>query len=523
MPEVKKTRRLIVYLGMLIFLFLSCNSYQKNHSHALTPDANITKGKELAATYCQSCHKLPDPSWLDSKSWVNGVLPSMGPRLGIFSYAYIQYPSSLHDRDLDSNFYPKEPLLDIEQWQYIRDYYGALSPDSLPAPVRKHEVKANTTIFNAEAPPANQKTPTTGFVKIDTTVIPHQLWIGDVLYSNIYRYTRKLSILDSIHQNSPVVDMQILPGSYITCNIGNINPNNAKLGSINRLQQGKKLEADSSFLLAKLGRPVQLCAADLNGDHQTDYLVCEFGNLTGALSWYEYTGTHTYNRHVLRNFPGAIKAYIYDFNHDGLMDIVALFAQGQEGIFMFTNKGNGQFSQEQLLSFPSVYGSSFFEMDDFNKDGHPDILYTCGDNADNSPVLKPYHGVYVFLNDGTNHFSQKYFFPMFGCYKAIARDFDGDGDLDIAAISFFADYAHHPEQSFIYLQNNGLLDFFPFTVPGTQVGRWLTMDAGDLDGDGKPDLVLGNLSVAPLAATVLNHWKEGPPFLFLKNISGKNQ
>jgi tetratricopeptide (TPR) repeat protein len=52
--------------------------------------------------------------------------------------------------------------------------------------------------------------------------------------------------------------------------------------------------------------------------------------------------------------------------------------------------------------------------DDFNNDGYKDILYTCGDNADySSNVLKSYHGVYIFLNDGHNNFSQKYFFFFF--------------------------------------------------------------------------------------------------------------
>jgi hypothetical protein len=198
-----------------------------------------------------------------------------------------------------------------------------------------------------------------------------------------------------------------------------------------------------------------------------------------------------------------------------------LFAQGDEGIFLFTNKGHGKFEQEEVLRFQPIFGSSYFELADFNKDGYPDILYTCGDNADYSPALKPYHGVYIFLNDGNNHFKQEYFFPMYGCFKAIARDFDGDGDLDIAAISFFADYTNHPEESFIYLENKGGLDFQPYSIPNTSSGRWLTMDAGDLDGDGKIDLILGNFAIAPTSIKAAINWKEGPAFLVLKNIIKK--
>ena len=110
---------------------------------------------------------------------------------------------------------------------------------------------------------------------------------------------------------------------------------------------------------------------------------------------------------------------------------------------------------------------------------------------------------------------------MHGCFKAMAADFDGDGDLDIAAISFFADYEHHPDQGFIYLQNEGDFHFKPFTIAGTEKGRWLTMDTGDLDGDGKTDIVLGNFSIAPSRGKSKFDWKLGPPFLFLKNITGK--
>jgi len=126
--------------------------------------------------------------------------------------------------------------------------------------------------------------------------------------------------------------------------------------------------------------------------------------------------------------------------------------------------------------------------------------------------------VYIFLNDGKNNFKQKYFYPINGCYKAVARDFDGDGDLDIATISFFADYAHKPQESFVYLQNQGDYHFNPYSFNAATTGRWLTMDAADFDGDGKIDLVLGNFSVVPMMIKTQVDWTKQPPFLVLKNI-----
>jgi hypothetical protein len=43
------------------------------------------------------------------------------------------------------------------------------------------------------------------------------------------------------------------------------------------------------------------------------------------------------------------------------------------------------------------------------------------------------------------------------------------------------------------------------------------MDAGDLDGDGKTDIVLGNFSFyAPVSKAGVD-FKKGPPFLLLRN------
>lgn len=510
-------------LSGTLILILSCNNFKKNHSHQSVPDSNIAKGKALAITYCQSCHMLPDPSLLDAKNWETGVLPGMGPRLGIFYYGLKEYPSSRYDMNLDKDFYPSQPVLKLKEWQYIIDYYTSVSPDSLPVQQRKYAVKNGASLFTVEMPQFKKPLPTTCLVKIDTSIYPHQLIMVDMMSKNVFRFDHHLVLVDSCKSKSPVVDIEIHQRDIITCNIGVMNPNNGKYGSAERIiiDEKGRMRADSSRMFDKLARPVQISSTDFNGDGKTDYLVCEFGNLTGALSWMENLGADRYERHVLRAVPGPIKAYIRDVNHDGLPDIWVLFAQGEEGVFLFTNKGNGKFEQEEVLRFPPIYGSSYFELADFNKDGHPDILYTCGDNADYSPVLKPYHGVYIFLNDGSNHFEQEYFFPMHGCFKAIARDFDGDGDLDIAAIAFFADYAHHPEESFIYLENKGKLDFHPYSVPGTTSGRWLTMDAGDVDIDGKADLILGNFSIAPASIKSAASWKDGPPFIILRNIIKK--
>ena len=130
MSTLLKKSTAIILLPIAIF---SCKSYHRNKTFKDVPLASIKKGEALAEKYCQSCHALPDPSLLDAKTWKEGALPYMGPNLGLFEFGFDRYPSMKGDRFLDKNYYPSQPLVQLEEWQSIMDYYSATSPDSLPA------------------------------------------------------------------------------------------------------------------------------------------------------------------------------------------------------------------------------------------------------------------------------------------------------------------------------------------------------------------------------------------------------
>lgn len=503
----------------LVILGLSCNGtkvYKKNQSHQAVSDVSIAEGERLASVYCQSCHMLPDPSLLNAASWEKGVLPEMGPRLGIFEHGYVKYPNNASDPNIGRGFYPAQPMVTEEEWQHLIDYYTAVSPDTLGVQQRVEPIRMDSTLFRVSLPQKGYFMPLTCMVRIDTGA--HQLLVSDIARRALYTYDLGLHERDSVFVPGALVDAIFQPPYMIGCNIGAFLPNNGRAGSalLYRRNSAGAWQADAAPLFKGLERPVELAAGDLNGDGRTDYVVCSFGYLIGQLSWMENKGNNQFEEHVLRAVPGAIQAHIQDYNKDGKPDLWVEFAQGDEGIFLFTNKGNGKFEEERVLRFPPCYGSTYFELDDFNKDGHPDILYTCGDNGDYSTVLKPYHGVYIFLNDGQNHFTQKYFFPMNGCYRAMARDFDGDGNLDIAAISFFPDCQKQPEEGFVYLHGKGSLDFTPYSTPAAEAGRWMSMDVGDLDGDGGTEIVLGNCSAGPSFMKGKTDFKKGPAFMVLR-------
>jgi hypothetical protein len=145
---------------------------------------------------------------------------------------------------------------------------------------------------------------------------------------------------------------------------------------------------------------------------------------------------------------------------------------------------------------------------------------TNGDNWDLSPIRKNYHGVRIFTNDGKNHFNQTYFFPIYGASKAIASDFDQDGDVDIAAISFYDD-PEHPEDGFVYLENKGNMNFQPLVSTETGNGKWLTMEVCDFDKDGDQDIILGSYFHKALDVTsiVMKSGTSLPQILILKNTT----
>jgi hypothetical protein len=273
-----------------------------------------------------------------------------------------------------------------------------------------------------------------------------------------------------------------------------------------------------STIIDSLKRPVHFEINDLNNDGLDDFVVCAFGNYSGTLVAFRNLGDGKYERLVIQNLPGARKVIIRDFDGNGLNDILALMTQGDERIILVLNQGDFNFRESTLLRFPPVYGSSYFDVADFNNDGKFDLLYTNGDNADYSMVLKPYHGVRIFLNNGNNSFNESWFFNMHGASQAAARDFDGDGDLDIAAISFFPDFEKHPEQGFIYFENKEG-QFVPQVSEFGAKGRWLTMEASDIDQDGDCDLMLGALDFdSGVPKRLMDQWrKERTSILVLRN------
>jgi len=404
---------------------------------------------------------------------------------------------------------PGQAMVTDEQWAAIQRYYQTHAPARLLQLADSGRVDQTLTGFSAERYRFGVF-PLNTFTSFDSAT--RSFLVGSRL-SKLYQLNAQFIPTDSFALSSPPAMILRNADKTLTMLLmGIMDPNDQAVG---KLVQFNMESGETATLIDSLKRPVDFTRTDLDGDGLEDYIICAFGNYTGNLLAFRNRANGTFERRSLVSLPGARRVIVRDFDNNGLPDIIALMSQGDERLILLMNHGKFEFRERILITFPPVYGSSHFDLADFNGDGKVDILYTNGDNADYSMILKPYHGVRIFLNNGKNEFSESWFYNMHGASEAVAEDFDGDGDVDIAAVSFFPPFDQHPELGFIYFENKGNA-FEPHTTPLAREGRWLRINADDVDGDGDKDILLTALDFNKgIPEDLLQSWKSKPVSLML--------
>ncbi len=506
----------IIYTFSFLFLItlaIACSNQNKETK-------TTQEGEKLAAVYCQSCHLLPNPNLLTKNLWQNHVLPKMGHFMGIYQNDTMR--NSLIENNeggrkvVVASVFPEKPMLTNEEWLAIQAYYIENAPDSFNIPLKK--INAQTSLFTAIIPPNKFSPPSTTLLKFNAE---GGLYFGDANTMQFLKLKKDFSIqLGAEIEQGAVCVNENESNLWVTV-MGSFSPTDNPLGLLVKLPKNGKTGA--KIEIENLQRPVHTSMYDMNADGMNDFVISEFGKFTGALSLFTQQKNGTFTKQILWAKPGATKTQIIDMNNDGKPDIVALFAQADEGIDVYYNLGNNKYERKRLISFPPSYGSTNFSLIDLNNDKHLDIVYTCGDNADFSMILRPYHGIYYYLNNGKEEFKQSFFYPLNGAYNAKIADYDKDGDLDIAAISFFPDWVNSPNESFVYLNNKGNNEFEASSFAEVNKGRWILLDEADYDGDGDLDLALGSLvmEVVPNIGIEKQWIKDGIPFVILQNNLNK--
>jgi hypothetical protein len=161
----------ILLLNVVLFLFLSCSEKKEldKPRHLTIPVSNLS-GNELANKHCGSCHLFVNPDLLPKSSWKSDVLPEMGHRMGIYKGDH--QPDDLFDSGIGgsivrkANIYPEEPVLAMEDWAKIVDYYVKNAPDTILSPIRNKKIKIGLKHFKYKETSYSHRPPLTVMVKI---------------------------------------------------------------------------------------------------------------------------------------------------------------------------------------------------------------------------------------------------------------------------------------------------------------------------------------------------------------------
>jgi hypothetical protein len=485
---------IVISLG---FLILSCSKSSEE------------KGETLAKKNCGSCHQFPSPDLLSKSEWIK-VLPNMALRLGVKSI----YNSLDSVNTFEEEVFSKNQVITDQEWEKIQDYFLSNAPEILDNS-SKISLKLLRNRFDVKIPQTlSQEVPNITAIKIDPK--RNQIYATDEINKQIYFLDKNAHITANFKGLPAISDMQLVKEGLFVTYIGRDIRLTKQMNGYNEIVniEGTKIK-NTQVVLKNLYRPTHSEFHNLDSKGENEIVTCEYGVNKGKFAIWKME-SNKYKPILEENRPGAVSSQVIDLNKDGNLDVVVLFAQGDEQLVWYKNVGGLKFERKLLLRFPPVYGSNHFEIVDIDRDGALEILYSCGDNADYSITQKPYHGVYVFKDKGNQQYQKTNFFPIDGATKALARDFDKDGDIDIACIAFFSNFSDNSTSNFIYLENNK----GNFEAKGLDIqkqGRWLVMDAEDVDGDGDIDIVLGSHPFGETISPHLDEWRNSTGVLLLSN------
>ena len=109
---------------------------------------------------------------------------------------------------------------------------------------------------------------------------------------------------------------------------------------------------------------------------------------------------------------------------------------------------------------------------------------------------RPSHGLQWLENRGGLAFAYHRLGDFPGAYDPCAADLDGDGDLDVLAVSPFNDWEPPGAQSMMWWENLGEREFLGHDLAEAPT-HLLTVDVADMDHDGRIDAVTGSMNLYP--------------------------
>ncbi|HJP59231.1 MAG TPA: FG-GAP-like repeat-containing protein, partial [Gemmatimonadaceae bacterium] len=266
----------------------------------------------------------------------------------------------------------------------------------------------------------------------------------------------------------------------------------------------------------------KLAVADVNGDGLDDFYVGGAKWQSGRVFVQQRDGTFRATNQpsiAADSIAEDTGAAFFDANGDGSPDLMVVgggneFAGKDEPLRprLYLNDGHGNFTRARN-AIPEIFeNASCVAVGDFNGDGHPDVFIGARMVAHSYGLIPRSH---LLQNSGGGQFTDvtDAIAPELGEAGMVTAatwiDYDRDGKLDLIVVGEWM-----PVRVF-HNENGKLVERTNEAGFANTNGWWNTVEAADLRGNGRLDLVLGNLGLN----SYMKASPKGPARLYVGDFS----